>query len=75
MRYFILTLMIYSQSFLNWDYFKKYLPNLEWIKVRINEIEISRNVVAHHNPLKTNDIRRIRLYFHDWINQIKGVKI
>lgn len=59
----------------NWDDFKDYLPNLEWIKVRINEIEISRNVVAHHNPLNPNDIKRIKIYFNDWVKQLKGIEV
>jgi len=66
---------LFSIISINWEDFKKYLPSLEWIKVRINEIEMSRNIVAHHNPLTINDIRRIKVYFNDWINQMRGIKI
>lgn len=44
---------------------------LEWVQQRIEEIEISRNVVAHNNPLADNDIARLKVYFKDWVEQMK----
>jgi hypothetical protein len=44
---------------------------LEWVQQRIEEIEISRNVVAHNNPLAENDITRLKVYFRDWVEQMK----
>lgn len=58
----------------NWEDFIHILPNQSWIETRINEIEMSRNIVAHNNPLTKRDIQRITLYFEDWENQIKSVK-
>jgi hypothetical protein len=55
----------------NWDDFKEIFPNQEWIKVRIGEIELTRNIIAHNNPLSRQDIQRLKIYFQDWINQIK----
>jgi len=58
----------------NWSDFKGFFPNQAWIRSRIDEIEFSRNIIAHNNPLANRDINRLKLYFGDWINQIKSVK-
>lgn len=55
----------------NWDIFKKYLPNQNWIVSRLQELELSRNIIAHNNPLPKDETKRIKLYFRDWIKQIK----
>ena len=54
----------------NYDDFKDKLPSVEWLAQRINEIELSRNTVAHNNPLDNDDIERVKIFFKDWINQI-----
>ncbi len=54
----------------NWSVFKTLLNDLEWVKVCINSIKISRNVIAHNNPLSRDDIKRIKVFFNDWIKQI-----
>jgi len=59
----------------NWKDFERIFPTFEWIKVRIEEIEMSRNIVAHNNTLTTDDIKRVKLYYSDWIRQIKDVKL
>ena len=33
--------------------------------------EHTRNIVAHMNPLKQQDITRLQVDFQDWVNQIK----
>lgn len=54
--------------------FETVLPDvkrpIEWITQRIEEISMSRNVVAHNNPLADDDITRVRVYFKDWARQI-----
>lgn len=47
---------------------------LEWIQQRLEEIEISRNVVAHNNPLNDDDIDRVKIFFKDWVKQMEDVK-
>jgi len=56
----------------NWEDFKKIFPSQSWIDQRIEEIEISRNIVAHNNPLSKDDIDRIKIYFKDWSKQISA---
>lgn len=58
----------------NWNDFKDFFPNQSWIETRINEIEISRNIVAHNNPLTKRDIQRLSIYFDDWERQIDSIK-
>jgi len=49
------------------------IEGLKWVEVKMAEIGMSRNVVAHHNPLKTNDINRIRQSFRDWQKQVDSI--
>lgn len=59
----------------NWKDFEELFPSQAWIKSRIDEIELSRNVIAHNNPLSERDIKRLKIYFEDWINQIKDYNL
>lgn len=58
----------------NFDDFKNKLPDvkrpIEWLTNRIEEIELSRNVIAHHNPLSEDDITRVKMYLKEWVKQI-----
>jgi hypothetical protein len=47
-------------------------PRPSWFTELVKSSEHSRNIVAHMNPLKQQDIRRLRVDFEDWLNQIKG---
>ncbi|MGA2361053.1 MAG: Swt1 family HEPN domain-containing protein [Candidatus Aminicenantales bacterium] len=47
--------------------FKPIFMDLEWIAQKLTELENPRNIVAHHNPLDKNDIKRIEVFFADWI--------
>ncbi len=61
----------------NLEDFRDKLPNVrqptEWFINRIQEIELSRNIVAHHNPLSENDIKRLKIYFEDWMRHLAGL--
>lgn len=56
----------------NWEDFKDKLPSQEWLNQRIKEIELSRNTIAHNNPLKKDDFERVKMYFRDWIKLISS---
>ena len=56
-----------------WSDVKDFLPSQEWLIQRIDEIELSRNIVAHNNPLSQDDFDRVKLYFRDWIKQINNL--
>jgi len=57
----------------NWNYFKKYLPKQHWVKTMIEIIGTSRNVIAHNNPLKKDDISSLKVHFKQWMKQVKGI--
>lgn len=54
----------------NWDIFRNFFPDQFWIGSRLKELELSRNIIAHNNPLPRKEVKRIELYFQDWIKQI-----
>jgi len=49
------------------------IEGLMWVEVKIGEIGYSRNVVAHHNPLKVRDIKRISDNYRDWQDQLNSI--
>ncbi len=55
----------------NWGCFEEIFPNQAWVKSRLNDLEQSRNIIAHNNPLPSTERQRIEMYFHDFINQLK----
>jgi|SRR5208283_1178204 len=54
----------------NWVDFEDIFPNLQWVTGKIDEIEMSRNIIAHNNPLEDRDILRLKLNLEDWVKQI-----
>jgi Swt1-like HEPN len=54
----------------NWADFEDYFPDQVWVKGKIDEIEMSRNTIAHNNPLEDRDITRLKIDLGDWIRQI-----
>ncbi|VVB51730.1 Uncharacterised protein [uncultured archaeon] len=54
----------------NWDIFKTYFPNLSFIRQRITELTITRNLVAHNSKISDEDYLRILLYYKDILRQI-----
>lgn len=54
----------------NWSDFHDIFPKLSWVTNTIDVIEVSRNVVAHNNPLSERDIDRLKLFFEDWLKQV-----
>lgn len=56
----------------NWVVFKKFFPNQHWIISRLQDLELSRNIIAHTNPLPKQEKDRIKFYFRDLKNQLRG---
>ncbi|KKR46970.1 MAG: hypothetical protein UT82_C0005G0031 [Parcubacteria group bacterium GW2011_GWB1_40_14] len=54
----------------NWIYFDDLFPSQDWIKTRLDDLEQSRNVIAHNNVLSERDIQRIIMYLQDWLSQV-----
>lgn len=45
-----------------------------WLEIRLDEIELSRNAVAHHRPLTKRDVDGIKRYFEQWQDQLRAWK-
>jgi hypothetical protein len=54
----------------NWNSFEDLLPDLEWARHIIRNIERSRNVIMHSGQLSIDDIERVGMSIRDWIRQI-----
>lgn len=54
----------------NWSEFEDLFPDQNWISNRLNELEASRNVIAHSNTLDERELDRIRMYLQDWTRQV-----
>lgn len=54
----------------HWSDFEDLFPDQSWIATRLDELEASRNIIAHSNTLDDREINRIRLYLSDWLRQV-----
>lgn len=54
----------------NWEEFEDLFPDVNWVVARFEELEKSRNIVAHNNILEQHEITRITLYLRDWVRQV-----
>ena len=54
----------------NWEDFEDLLPDQHWLSARLDELESSRNVIAHSNLLEQRELDRIKMYLEDWIRQV-----
>jgi hypothetical protein len=56
-----------------WKVFKPPLfPRRTWFPELVASSEVTRNIVAHMNPLQPADVRRLEMAVNDWLRQIKG---
>lgn len=53
-----------------WQEFEELFPGQHWVQVRLNELERSRNVIAHGNELPDSEIERLEQYLSDWVRQV-----
>jgi hypothetical protein len=52
-----------------WPEFEDLFPDQNWITSRLDELEASRNIIAHSNILDDREMTRLSLYLQDWIRQ------
>jgi hypothetical protein len=53
-----------------WDVFEDLFPDQNWVAARLDELEASRNIIAHSNLLDEREVTRVRLYLQDWTRQV-----
>jgi hypothetical protein len=54
----------------NWGLFDELFPDQNWLIARLDELEASRNIIAHSNLLDERELTRLQLYLHDWTRQV-----
>lgn len=54
----------------NWADFVDLIPGQHWLKQRMDELEKTRNFVAHNRLLLPGEFQRIEMYVADWNRQI-----
>ena len=54
----------------NWALFEDLFPTQDWVRSRFDELEMSRNVLAHNGILAEVELNRIELYLRDWLRQV-----
>jgi hypothetical protein len=55
----------------NWSEFEHIFHKQYRLQAKFEEIELSRNIIAHNNPLPEKEIKRLKLNFDDWISTLK----
>jgi len=55
-----------------WDIFKDVVPTQHWLKQRMDELEKSRNFIAHNRMLLPSEFQRMYMYIADW-NRVIGL--
>jgi hypothetical protein len=55
-----------------WDLFKDVVPTQHWLKQRMDELEKSRNFIAHNRMLLPSEFQRMYMYIADW-NRVIGL--
>lgn len=55
-----------------WEFFGNVIPSQHWLKQRMDEIEKSRNFIAHNRMLLPSEFQRIYMYIKDW-NRVLGL--
>lgn len=54
----------------NWDSFSDLLPDQPWVSSRLNDLELSRNIIMHTGVLADEEVDRIKSIARDWIRQV-----
>jgi hypothetical protein len=55
-----------------WEHFKDVIPTQHWLKQRMDELEKSRNFIAHNRMLLPSEFQRLYMYVADW-NRVIGL--
>jgi Swt1-like HEPN len=55
-----------------WECFRDVIPSQHWLSQRMEEIEKSRNFIAHNRMLLPSEFQRLYMYIADW-NRVIGL--
>ena len=54
----------------NWDDFSDIIPNQAWLMSRMDDLEMSRNIIMHTGGLSADEIDRIESIVRDLLRRI-----
>lgn len=54
----------------NWDNFSDIIPNQAWLMSRMDDLEMSRNIIMHTGGLPADEIDRIESVVRDLLREI-----
>lgn len=54
----------------NWEHFAAIIPTQHWLVQRLDEMEKSRNFIAHNRILLPTEFQRLYMYIADWNRQV-----
>lgn len=54
----------------DWEDFSDLFPDQHWVSSRLNDLELSRNVIMHTSTLPEIEVERIESIARDWIRQV-----
>lgn len=55
-----------------WTFFSNVIPSQHWLKQRMDELEKTRDFIAHNRMLLPSEFQRIYMYIADW-NRVIGL--
>lgn len=55
-----------------WSFFEDIIPSQHWLQQRMDELERSRNFIAHNRMLLPSEFQRMYMYIADW-NRVIGL--
>lgn len=55
-----------------WPHFKKFFDRPSWFQELVNELNVSRRVAAHMNPLEDDDVKNVEAAFRKWAKLMKA---
>lgn len=55
-----------------WPHFKEIFPRANWFDGVIDDMNVSRRVIAHMNPLSSDDIKSVEQGYRKWRKQLQA---
>jgi hypothetical protein len=56
----------------SWPHFKAILPDQQWFSGLVDDVEPQRNIVAHMNPISSDDLEALRVAVRKWSKQLES---
>jgi len=54
----------------DWQDFSDLFPDQHWVSSRLNDLELSRNIIMHTGSLPEIEVERIESIARDWVRQV-----